>query len=187
MNDREYYAQVIDPLRDCFRFSHYVVATGSELIAEGFDPSFPALAAPVGELEDLTITRGLQVHLPLVGEQSVSVLMPLDFEIFLAEENHRLYEDLETQKALFTQITPVARFLEDIFRSRGIPYLLDYTPSGGHILFQNLLAEGFMHELEEIGFLEDDLIQACTYIDEGDIRRWYGTSLEAARVFSALG
>ncbi len=187
MNDREYYAQVIDPLRDCFRFSHYVVATGSELIAEGFDPSFPALAAPVGELEDLTTTRGLQVHLPLVGEQSVSVLMPLDFEIFLAEENHRLYEDIETQKSYFKQITPVARFLEDIFRSRGIPYLLDYTPSGGHILFQNLLAEAFMQELEEIGFLEDDLIQACMYIDEGDIRRWYGTSLKAARVFSALG
>jgi hypothetical protein len=187
MNAQEYYAAVIEQLRDCFRLSHYAVGTGNELIAEGFDPAFPAMTVPVHDLEDLTINRGLQVHIPLIGERSQSVLMPIDFEIFLAEENHTLYEDIESQKTYFKQIIPVAEFLEDIFRSRGIPYLLDYTPSGGHILFQNILAEGFMKELEEIGFLEDDVVKACTYIDPGDIRRWYGTSLEAARVFSTLG
>jgi len=187
MDAQDYYARVIDPLRSCFRFSHYVVATGEELIAEGFDPSFPAIAAPVDRLEHLTAIRGLQVHIPLIGERSQSVLMPLDFEIFLGEDNDALYENIESQKAYFRQVIPVAKFLEDIFRSRGIPYLLDYTPSGGHILFQNLLDQGFMKELADIGFLEDDLIQACAYIDPDDIRRWYGISLEAARVFSTLG
>ena len=139
MDARGYYAEVIDPLRECFRFSHYAVATGNELIALGYDPAFPARAAPVRELEDLTATKALQVHIPLVGEKSRSVLMPLDFEVFLAQDNHRLYTDKESQKGYFRQILPLAKFFEDIFRSRGIPYLLDYTPSGAHILFQNLL------------------------------------------------
>jgi hypothetical protein len=41
-------------------------------------------------------------------------------------------------------------------------------------------------ELKKIGFLEEDLIKACNYIDPNDIRRWYGVLLDAARVFSGL-
>ena len=63
--------------------------------------------------------------------------MPIDFEIFLGDDNYRLYSDKDTQKEYFEQIVPVANFIEQIFRSRGMPYLLDYTPSGGHFLFQN--------------------------------------------------
>lgn len=138
MNTQTYYKRVVDRLKNCYQFSHYVIAAGHELVAEGLDPIFPAIAEPVDQLEKLTLQRGLQVHIPVIGEKSQSVLMPLDFEIFLTNQNQKLYEDRETNRKLFNQIIPVIRFLENLFQSRGIPYLLDYTPSGGHILFQNL-------------------------------------------------
>ncbi len=67
------------------------------------------------------------------------------------------------------------------------PYLLDYTPSGGHILFQNILGYRATKELMNIGYLENDLIKACNFIDKNDIRRQFGVSLDAARIFSGLG
>ena len=142
MKTQEYYQRVIDRLKNCYQFAHYVIAAGDELAAETRDSIFPSIAEPVDQLEKLSLQRGLQVHLPVVGERSQSVLMPLDIEIFLAEENHKLYADKATQKKLFEQIIPHMRFVEELFRSRGMPYLLDYTPSGGHILFQNLLHFG---------------------------------------------
>jgi len=187
MNAQGYYRRVIDRLKNCFQFSHYVVVTGNELVAEGYDPAFPAAAEPIHRLEPLTIERALQVHIPLIGERSQSVLMPIDFEIFLGEENHVLYENKVAQRKLFDQVIPVIHFLENLFRSRGMPYLLDYTPSGAHILFQNLLGYRATEELGKIGYLEEDLIKACGYIDPSDIRRKYGISLDAARVFSGLG
>ncbi|MBW2430050.1 MAG: hypothetical protein JRF56_13890 [Deltaproteobacteria bacterium] len=187
MNAQMYYNRVVDRLKNCYQFSHYVIAAGNELVGEeGLDPIFPAIAEPVDQLEKLTLQRGLQVHIPVIGERSQSVLMPIDFEIFLANQNHKLYEDKATHRQLFDQIIPVVHFLENLFRSRGMPYLLDYTPSGGHILFQNLLGYRSAEELKKIGFLEEDLIKACNYIDPNDIRRWYGISLDAARVFSGL-
>ena len=187
MKSQDYYHRVVDRLNCCYQFNHYLIATGNELVAEGCNPAFPALTEPVSQLNRLTLERGLQVHLPVVGKRSQSVLMPLDFEIFLAEENHKLYTDKKTQKKYFDQIIPVANFLENLFQSRGIPYLLDYTPSGGHILFHNLFGYRATKELKNLGFLEGDLIQACNYVDPHNIRRWYGISLDAARVFSGLG
>ena len=187
MNAQEYYQLVIDRLKNCYQFSHYVVAAGQELVAQGYDPAFPATAEAVEQLENLTLQRGFQVHIPIVGKQSQSVLMPIDFEIFLAEENHKLYADPVAQKELFSLTTPVVHFLETLLRSRGMPYILDYTPSGAHILFQNLLGYRATEELKNIGHLEEDLIKACNFIDPHDIRRWYGISLDAARVFSGLG
>lgn len=187
MNAQEYYHRVIDRLKNCYQFGHYFIAAGHELAAETNDPIFPSIAAPLDQLEEFTVQRGLQVHLPVVGERSSSVLMPLDIEIFLASENYQLYTDKGTQKKLFQQIVPHMRFVEDLLRSRGIPYLLDYTPSGGHILFQNLLGYRATEELQQIGFVEEDLIKACNHVDPNDIRRWYGISLEAAHVFNGLG
>lgn len=187
MNEQEYYARVFDQLKNCFKFNHYVIATGNELIAEGYDPSFPAAAEPVQRLDYLTQHRGLQVHLPVVGDRSQSVLMPIDFEIFLGPENHILYEDPVSQRRLFKETVPAIQFLETLFRSRGMPYLLDYTPSGAHILFHNVLGYRATDELVHIGCLEEDLIKACEYIDPNDIRRWFGISFDAARVFSGLG
>ena len=53
MNAREYYHRVIDRLKNCFQLSHYVVATGNELVSEGYDPGFPAAAEPIDQLERL--------------------------------------------------------------------------------------------------------------------------------------
>ena len=187
MNVQQYYQCVIERLKNCYQFGHYVIAAGDELAAESNDPLFPSVAEPVHNLEKLALHRGLQVHLPIVGERSRSVLMPLDIEIFLAAENYQLYTDKDSQRKLFSLTLPLFRFVEDLFRSRGMPYLLDYTPSGGHILFQNLLGYCATDEVRKIGFVEDDLIKACTYVDAHDIRRWYGVSLEAASVFNGLG
>lgn len=187
MESREYYRHVIDRLKNCYQFSHHLIATGEELAGETSDPIFPSVAAPVDQLEQFTLERGLEVHLPVVGERSRAVLMPLDIEIFLGEDQFRLYSDKDGQKSLLEQVFPVMHFVEDIFRSRGMPYILDYTPSGCHILFQNVMGYRATEEVGKIGFVEEDLVRACNYIDSGDIRRWYGTSVEAAKVFSGLG
>lgn len=187
MNAQEYYGRVIDRLENCFQFGHYVIAAGEELAGESSDPLFPSIAEPVSELHRLTLERGLQVHLPIIGEKSQSVLMPLDIEIFLAGDNYKLYSDQSAQRELFQLTLPCFRFIENLFRNKGMPYLLDYTPSGGHILFQNPLGYRATRELRNIGFVEKDLVKACRYIDFYDIRRWYGVSFEAASVFSGLG
>jgi len=186
MNAQKYYQRVIDRLKNCYQFSHFHIAAGNELVGQAPDPIFPAIAEPLDQLEKNTVQRGLQVHVPVIGERSRSVLMPLDFEIFMTGENHRLYQDKDTQRKYFKRVLPVIHFIEDLLRSRGIPYLLDYTPSGGHILFQNLLGYRATDKLRQIGFLEEDLIKACRYVDSHDIRRWYGISLDAAAVFSGL-
>ena len=187
MLSQDYYHRVYERLEKCFQPYDYVIVTGNELVAEGCDPAFPALAAPLDRLAHYTQERALQVHLPVIGERSRSVLMPIDFEIFLGDDNHRLYSDKQTQKEYFEQIMPVADFIEQIFRSRGLPYLLDFTPSGGHFLFQNNMEDRATQALAEIGNLEEDLVKACNYIDPNDLRRRFGVALDAARVFSGLG
>ena len=187
MLPQHYYNRVYERLEKCFQPYDYFIVTGNELVAEGCDPAFPALAAPLDKLAHYTQERALQVHLPVIGERSRSVLMPIDFEIFLGDDNHRLYSDKQTQKQYFEQIMPVADFIEQIFRSRGLPYLLDFTPSGGHFLFQNHMGDRATQALVEIGNLEEDLVKACTYIDPNDLRRRFGVALDAARVFSGLG
>ena len=187
MNINEYYHHVYGRMKNNFQFNHYFIATGNELVQEGYDPAFPAAALPVSYLEHATVERALQVHLPVIGQDSWTVLMPLDFEIYLAGDNHLLYQDRGMHRHIFSQIVPVARFLEELLRSRGIPYLLDYTPSGGHVLWHNIMGHRATEALKHMGFLEFDLINACNYRDPHDIRRWNGVSLDAARVFSALG
>jgi len=187
VNPQDYYRQVFSRLENSFRRYDYFITTGNELVAEGCDPAFPALASPLDRLGHYTIERALQVHLPIIGERSDWVLMPIDFEIFLGDDNFRLYSDKDTQKTYFEAIMPVAEFIEQMFRSRGMPYLLDYTPSGGHFLFQNQLGKRATRELASIGYLEEDLIKACKYMDPNDLRRRHGVALDAARVFSGLG
>jgi hypothetical protein len=184
---QDYYNQVFNGLSNCFEPYDFFIATGIELEAEGADPAFPAIVAPLEHLAHYTIERALQVHLPIIGEQSRSVLMPIDFEIFLGSENNLLYTEKEIQKKYFEQIISVAKFIEQFFRARGLPYLLDYTPSGGHFLFQNQIGEPGTQALVEIGYLEEDLIKACNYIDPNDLRRKFGIALDAARAFSGLG
>ncbi len=187
MDAYEYYQKVLHRLNNCYQFSHYLIATGEELARETSDPIFPAVAAPVDQLGRFTVERGLEVHIPVVGARSQSVFMPLDIEIFLGDDQHRLYSDQKEQRSLLEQVLPLLYFVEELFRSRGMPYLLDYTPSGAHILFQNVLGCRATEEVRKIGLVEEDLEKACNYTDPGDIRRWYGISRDAALVFSGLG
>ena len=83
MTPQEYYGRVLTRLKNSYQFYDYLIAAGNELCEEGYDPSFPVLTAPVDQLETHTLQRGLQVHLPVIGASSQSVLMPFDFEIFL--------------------------------------------------------------------------------------------------------
>jgi hypothetical protein len=187
MEAKEYYKKVINQLKNCFQYSDCVVAIEKELINEGCDPAFPALTMPVDNLDYLSCERGFQVHIPVIGANSQSVLMPMDFEIFLSEDNYKLYTDKETQRAYFKQTVPVLDYIRKIFTDRGMPFMLDYTPSGGHILFQNPLNQRSTEELKKLGYLEYDLIAACNYINPDDMRRKNGISLEAACVFSGQG
>jgi hypothetical protein len=181
-----YYCRVLGRLQHCFQFCDTVIAAGAELAASASDPGFPSVAEPLGQLARLTCERSLQVHIPVLGDHSRSVLMPLDVELFLGAQQAGLYEDAAAQRRLFLQTIPVIRFLEKIFRDRGMPYLLDYTPSGAHLLFQNLLGYRATAAVMAIGCLEEDLIAACQVVDPFDRRRRHGVSLEAARVFSGL-
>jgi hypothetical protein len=182
MNPQEYYSRVIDLLENCFQFSHYVL--GKE---DGNFHSPAAVAEPVSELRRLTVEQGMEVAVPLVGEQSQSVLMPLDIRIFIAANGQEILADKKKQKEYFALLTPCLRYVENLFRERAMPYLLDYTPAGGRILFQNPLGYRSAKEVRDIGFVEKDLVKACSYIDFYDIRRWYGISHEAASLFSGLG
>ena len=164
-----------------------MVAAGRELLADGWDPSFLVAVEAVDQLDKFTVHKGMQVHLPIVGERSRSVLMPLDFEVFLLGENHKLYTDKESQRYWFKQMSPVFRFVEGYFRKRGLPYLLDYTPSGAHLIWQNPAGTRAAAELQKIGSLEEDLLRACRYTDPGDIKRRWGITPEAALMFSGLG
>ncbi len=187
MTPQEYYSHVIGRIKSCFEPFHYVIGKGRRLIDEGWDPHFPIAVEPVSQLEKFTVEKGLQVYLPVIGRKSRSVLMPLDIDVFLGGENNLLYIDKDSQRKWFSKVSGASRFLEDYFRRLGIPYLLDYTPSGAHFLWLNPLGSRAVKEVQRLGFLEEDLIAACRYTDLNDIKRRWGVSLEAARVFSGLG
>ncbi len=187
MDAKEYYKEVIGQLKNCFKYNECVIAIEKELVEEGCDPAFPALTMPVDSLEYLACERGFQVHLPVVGAKSNSVLMPMDFEIFLSDDNCKLYTDKETQKDYFKKTVPVLDYIKKIFIDRGMPFMMDYTPSGGHFLFHNPMGQRSTDELRKLGYLEEDLIRACQRVIPGDPKRKYGISLEAASVFSGQG
>lgn len=93
------------------------MATGREIGAEGLNPVFPPVAEPVERLSVLARERALELHLPVVGKKSRSVLMPMDVEIFLAQHNHRIYSSRASQRELLTEVMPVIRFLGDLLRN----------------------------------------------------------------------
>ncbi|MCX7970355.1 MAG: hypothetical protein N3A57_02145 [Negativicutes bacterium] len=186
MDEQQYYRTVLDKMEKCFQFSDYVVATGEELVAEGADPAFPAITRSSRELAGLTVERQLQVHIPVIGANSQSVLTPLDFEIYLGEQQHQLYTDKQSQKQYFEQTVPVIDWIKQLLTRRGMPFLLDYTPSGGHILWHNLVDYRYAQEIMKIGYLEEELIVQCQRRIAGDWRRHNGVSWQAASVFSGL-
>jgi len=84
----------------------------------------------------------------------------MDFEIFLGEEQCQLYTDKETQKELFKQTMPVIDYIKKIFVDRKIPFLLDYTPSGGHLLFHVDVDSKAGKALQSIGAIEQGMLEA---------------------------
>ncbi len=187
MNAQEYYNRVYDKLVNCFEYNGIITTIEKDFIKDGCDPAFPVKHFYKDKLSYLTKEKGYQVHLPVIGKNSQSVLMPLDFEIFLSDDQYKLYSDKEAQKHYFGLTVPVINFIKKIFTDRGMPFMLDYTPSGGHILFHNPMYQRSTKEIQKIGWLEDGVRRSCGRRVQHQIMRQNGTSLDAASVFSGLG
>ncbi|HPG30427.1 MAG TPA: hypothetical protein PKY81_12850 [bacterium] len=189
MNEFEYYKYVIDKLESNFRFSRYVVGAGKELIKRGWNPNGLLVSVePKNNIRNLACNYCLQTHIPIVGINSEYILAPIDFEISLTDQNYKLYESKQAQTYYFkAMVTPLLNYLEEFFISRKIPFLLDLTPSGGHILFWVKKGTNAWESFKKIGYLEPDLMKAYEYKDPNDIKRITGVSEEAGLVFSGIG
>ncbi|MBI4863436.1 MAG: hypothetical protein HY815_24690 [Candidatus Riflebacteria bacterium] len=188
MDRYEYYAQVFEHLQNAFDHSPLVLAQGPELIKRGWNPEGLLVTfEPIENLHDLTVKEGMEVFLPIVGRHK-SILAPIDFEIFLSHENMQIYSDPGSQWHFHRKhIEPVSNFFERLMQSYGIPYLLDLTPSGGHVLFHVESGTEAYRELAGIGYLEQELLDACNYSDPTDLKRHDPCGFEAASVFSGIG
>lgn len=188
MTEQEYYKTVFSKLENCFKWAPYVLGFGTELVKLGWNPNgLLATVEPKEKLWELTCNYGMQVFLPLIGINSSSVLAPLDFEISLTSENSKLYDDKEYQKYFFKKIFILINYLEKLFRDKKINFLLDLTPSGGHILFYVKRNTKAFDEFRNIGFLEPNLKIAYNYKSSDDIQRKNGVSEDAGFVFSGIG
>jgi hypothetical protein len=190
MNAQEYYRAILPSLRESFDRSDRVTGYGRELIQlMGFGPyDLPVTVQAVDQLEKLTAEWGLEVFLPVMGRDAI--LFPFDFEISLRNENHFLYAGPMGQAHFLTKyIFPVARYLERFFIERKIPFMIDYTPSGGHLLLYVLRGSEAWREAAAVGWLEEDLKTAYAWTDPdgGDMKRLKPTTEEEGRVFSGLG
>lgn len=160
MEPREYYRRVLDKIKKCFEHSGCAISIEKELISEGYPKDFPKLITSKKNLDYLTLERGFQIHLPIIGEGCQTVLCPMDFEIFLGEDQEKLYTDKETQKAYFKQTLPIIEYIINIFKERSMPFLLDYTPSGGHLLFHVDVNSRAGKALQSIGSVEKGMMES---------------------------
>jgi hypothetical protein len=185
MDILDYYKTVFPQLKNCYSNTDYFLANEKTLVNEfGADPSFPAVTFNTNELYHITAERGFQVHLPVLGYNTV--LAPMDFELFLCSDQRRLFTSRESHGYYFERVWPVINFIKDIFMRKGIPFMLDYTAAGGHILFYNPVYQNSSKALASIGFLEEGLVRNCTVKDLSNIRRRHRTRFRAARVFSGI-
>lgn len=160
MEPREYYKTVADKINKSFEYSSCAIAIEKELISEGYPKDFPKMTADKSLISYLTCDRAFQVHLPIIGKNCKTVLCPMDFEIFLGEEQGLLYLNKKTQEKLFVQTLPVIDYIKQIFIDRNIPFLLDYTPSGGHILFHVDVDSDAGKAVQSIGTLEEGMLKS---------------------------
>ena len=186
MDILDYYKAVFPQLQNCYSQTDYFISNEKTLIEEyGADPAFPtATFETEKDLYHITAERGFQVHLPVLGKDTV--LAPMDYEIFLTKDQRRLFYSRDSHRYYFKGIWPVLNFIKDIFISRGMPFMLDYTAAGGHILFYNPVHQNSSKALASIGFLEEGLIENCKVKDRSDLRRRHRTRFRAARVFSGI-
>jgi len=190
MTPGEYYRKILPSLKQSFERSNYLLAYGRELInLLGFGPyDLPVTVQPVSELEKIALDWNLEVFLPVRGRDAI--LFPFDFEIALKNENSKLYIGQDSQKHYIRKyIFPVSNFLEHFLQKRKIPYLLDFTPSGGHILFYVIRDSQAWNALQSIGRIERDLKSAYEWTDRtgNDIKRQKAISDPEGLVFSAIG
>ena len=187
MDILDYYKMVNPQLENCFSNTDYFLANEKTLIEEyGADPAFPSVTFNRDQLSHITGDRGFQVHMPVLGADTV--LAPMDYELFLCRDQRQLFHNLETHRYYFQGIWPVINYIKDIFMERGMPFMLDYTAAGAHMLFYNPLHQNSSKALASIGYLEEGLIRNCMVKDKfgPDLRRRHRTTLEAANVFSGI-
>jgi len=185
---REYYQHVFPKLARGFQHCHYVLGFGQELIAHGWDPNgLLVTVEPIDHLWDLTVEKGLEVFIPVVGHDSSCVVWPFDFEVYLADAT-RLYACTESQQWFFhNNIGPVAQYLTIELESRGVPHVLDFTPSGGHFLTRVLRGGRAWDALASIGYVDDGALPGYDFEDPNDLKRNPRIHRSAALVFSGLG
>ena len=188
MELREYYRRIFPRLERSFEHCHYVLGYGQELIARGWNPnSLLVIVQPVDKLRELSVDWGLEVFLPVLGTNSDSVLLPFDFEIHLADFRG-LYASPAAQQEMFQHnIGPVAEFLTHQLTAANVYHMMDYTPSGAHILVRVMRGSSAWDKLAAIGFLDDSVFASYTYHDPHDIKRNPPVRTDAALVFSAFG
>lgn len=186
MNILDYYYNVFPQLNNAFAISDYVIANEKTLIKEfGANPGFPSMTFDKDQLYYLTAQRGFQVHLPVISSQAV--LAPMDYELFLSEEQKYLFKNKDSHKHYFWKIWPIINYIKDIFLKRKMPFMLDYTASGGHILFYTALYQESSKELSNIGFIEDGLSRICNDAKGGLDHRIKDTvPVETAKIFSGI-
>lgn len=189
MDQKEYYSSIFDKLENTFSKSDWVLGYGSELIAHGWDPKkLLVTVEPIQNLRKLSANWELEVFLPIFAQKCDYVLAPIDFEIFLSDANYTLYSERHSQLHYFKKyIMPVAKFFEETLQSFGIPYLLDLTPSGGHILFYVKKDTPSYSALESIGWLEPELADAYNFTDPTDLKRNPAAGFRSGSVFSGIG
>ena len=185
MDILDYYKTVFPQLENCYSNTDYFLANEKTLVDEyGADPAFPAVTFEKKDLYYVTAERGFQVHLPVLGYNTV--LAPMDFELFLCRDQRRLFLSQDSHRHYFRAVWSTINFIKDIFIERGMPFMLDYTAAGGHILFYNPVHQSSSRALAEIGFIEEGLKRNCEVKDRSDLRRRHRTKYRAARVFSGI-
>jgi len=188
VDKHEYYSAIFPRLANSFDHASWVLAQGPELIRRGWDPDgLLVTVEPIGHLYDLSVKDGMEVFLPVIGKNK-TVLAPIDFEIFLSHETWKIYADAKSQGYYHNvHIKPISDFFESLLQGFQIPYLLDLTPSGGHILFHAEQGTNAYRELASIGWLEQELVEAYIYRDADDLKRSEPCGFEAGSVFSGIG
>ena len=188
MDKHDYYAGVFKRLERSFDHAGWVLGYGLELIKRGWDPDkLLVTVEPVDHLRSLAIDQGLEVFIPVFGKNG-SVMAPIDYEIFLSHEGYKLYSDPGSQWHYHQRhIKPVTDFFETTLRSHQVPYFLDLTPSGGHILFHAEPGSNAYSALASIGWLEEELVNAYAVEDPNDLKRNPPPGFEAGSVFSGIG
>ncbi|NUM37197.1 MAG: hypothetical protein HUU50_21850 [Candidatus Brocadiae bacterium] len=199
MDILNYYQKIWPVTKNCFSsHARFFIATHKqELLARGWNPNTHPLVEVLelpenldmpNFLQERTCHDGYEVFLPIVGRNNNTVLFPFDCEIFLDNENHKIYTDRSFHNNMLeNHIKPVCDLLETQLMQHNIPYIIDYTPSGFHLLFLAQRNTSAWQELAKIGYLEEEMQKFISTQDSNDVKRKVLVDQETALVFSGMG